>query len=552
MSSSADGADGQAGSRVTAARMLDLLALVAACVGVFLLFHDLAWGGSTQDELTDFRISRDFVLHGSVLTNTTDPSQGRLPHMLGAASLWLFGESVWSFKLPFAASVLVCGALLFGFVARRHGPAIALYSVAFFLTNPWAIGSGRSAATAGDALVMPTSFAYLWLAIRVWETRFTGLRSVLDAIGLGLLTGLSVGAKLTNVVLFPAGFLVLVLARRSFAHLVAFAAFASLAAVASHPLLATATDDLVAEVRRIVDRDPLPSEPTRRAVVLEMPTDLRALPVSLAPPPKLRYLGYVLVGKLTAPFLFVLACGVVLGVGAALRARRFDPAFWLPLAFVVAPCAIVCVNVKQNVNYFLPLLLPAITLAAVALAYCFRQRHSLGRILGSLGWLAIVLYQIWLGVHLSPDFIQAGRRLGPEAQSKMDGPAVNQCQGAPQLIERLNQLHRGGHPFDTAWVFGRCFPNVSHDATYGPIRPQGYNFMRDDPTVVFGRPHVLVVSETNQYEQYGMPEHLKLVRSIEMAIAGCDLVNVDAPEDRFKIYRCQRRQWMDDAIRGES
>lgn len=546
MAPSVDSGARQAVSRVTASRALDLLALVAACVGVYLLFHDLAWGGSTQDEVMDFRIAHDFALHGSILTNANDPSQGRLPHMLGAASLLLFGESLWSFKLPFAVSVLVGGALLFGFVARRFGPAIALHSVAFYLTNPWAIGSGRSAATAGDALVIPTTFAFLWLAIRVWEARSTGSRSVLDAIALGLMAGVSVGAKLTNFVLFPAGLLVVVFARRSFACLVAFAAFASLAAVASHPLLATRTDELVTAVRRIVDKAPTTSDPARRVVVLEMPTRLGVVPVSLAPLPKLRYLGYALVGKLTAPFLLVVVFGVVLGVRAALRSRRFDPAFWLPLAFVLAPCAIVFVDVKQNVNYFLPLLLPAITIAALALACCFRVRHPLGRVLGSLGWVGIVLYQIWLGANLSPDFIQAGRRLGPEAQSKMDGPAVNQCQGTPQLIERLNQLHRDGQAFDTAWVFAGCFPNVSHDAAYGPIRPQGYKFLLYYPFGVYTLPHVLVVSETIQYDRYGMPEHLNLVRSLEKAIPGCDLVNADSPDDRFKIYNCPRREWLDD------
>ncbi len=534
------------------ARALDLLALAAGCVGVYLLFHNLAWGGSTQDEYNDFKIAHDFVLHGSILTNDSDPSQGRLPHMLGAASLSLFGESLWSFKLPFALSVLVGGALLFGFVARRYGPTIALYAAAFYLTNPWAIGSGRSAATAGDALVMPTTFAFLWLAIRVWEARSRGSRAVLDAVGLGLMAGLSVGAKLTNFVLFPAGFLVVALARRSFTQLVAFAAFASLAAVASHPLLATKTNHLVDQMRRIVDKAPPTSDPRKSAVVLEMPAHLHALPVSLGPPPKLRYLGYVLAGKLTAPFLFVLACGVVLGVRAALRSRRFDPAFWLPLAFVVAPCALVFVDVKQNVNYFLPLLLPVVTIAALALAYCFRVRHPLGRVVGSLGWLGIVLYQIWLGTNLSPDFIQAGRRLGPEAQGKMDGPAVNQCQGTPRLIERLNQLHRSGHAFDTVWVFVACFGNVRHDAAYGPIRPQGYTLQNFFPMGIYTLPHVLVASETIHYDNYGLPEHLNLVRSLEKATAGCDLVNADYPEDRFKIYDCPRREWLDDVGLGKS
>ena len=148
-------------------RFLQGLALASVVIGVGLLFYDLDANGSTADERSDFRIARDFVQQGSILENKEDPSQSRLPHIVAAIAMAALGETLWAFKLPFALATLLAGALLFAFVRRRHGALTALYCLAFFFTNPWVLGSGRTAATAGDMLLVVTSCALLWAAIRV-------------------------------------------------------------------------------------------------------------------------------------------------------------------------------------------------------------------------------------------------------------------------------------------------------------------------------------------------------------------------------------------------
>ena len=496
-------------------RFLHALALAAVVVGVGLLFHDLDANGSTADERSDFRIARDFVAQGTIFENKEDPSQSRLPHIVAALSMAAFGETLWAFKLPFALATLLAGALLFAFVRRRHGALTALYCLAFFFTNPWVLGSGRTAATAGDMLLVVTSFAFLWAAIRVFGERGVRPPSLAATAWFGLTAGLAVGAKLISLVLLPAGLALVAVRRRSFAHVVAFGLVAAITSVALHPLLVTHTRPTLGATFKAFGTTPFAMEGLGNVALPETPAATTGSdvarrvvpfePVEVEDTPKLRYLAYLLVGKLTLPFLAVLGLGVALGLGAAWRDRRLDPAFWGALAFVTAPCVVLIWKYKQNAGYYLPLLIPAVTLAALALDRGLRSPKPWRRTVVAAGWLAIVGYQLWLDVGLAPDYLQAGRRLGIEAQGKMAGPATNHCQGTPVLIDRLNQLRARGEAFDVARVFDACMKVMLHDEAHGPAQRQGYRFGRYSPGMRPAGEHVFVVHDVLFVNAYGTP-----------------------------------------------
>jgi 4-amino-4-deoxy-L-arabinose transferase-like glycosyltransferase len=533
-----------------AARCADLLALAAVLAGVFLLFHRLDWNGSTWDERVDFNISRHFVQQGSILIDKSDPSQARLPHIVGALSLAAFGESLWAFKFPFALAGLVAGALLFAFVAVRHGNTTALYCLAFLLTNPWWLGSSRTAATAGDVLVVVTTFAFLWGAIVVFRGSEDPRRRLAGTAGFGLLTGISIGAKLTSAVLLPAGFALVAVARRSLLHLVVFTLLALLATVALHPLLVTHTQSTLGATTQAFRGTAAVTEDagddTAPAPALAPAVDAGAAPVLLGPgwieaTPKVRYLSWLLVGKLTLPFLLVVAAGIVLGLYEAWRVRRLDPGFWGALAMVLVPCVVLIWKYKQNANYYLPLLLPAVTLAAIPLARGLRSPFAWRRVAVAFGWLAIVGWQLWIDTNLAPDYLQAGRRLGPEAQGQMSGPATNHCQGTPVMIETLNRLRQSGEPFEAVGVFETCLAVILHDAALGPVAPDGYRFVRLGQAARPSDAYIFVVHEVIAAHQYGLPAHATRLRWLEQAKLGCTWVNADAPDDRFRIYSCPER-----------
>jgi len=376
-------------------RALDLLALAAVLGGLVLLFHDLDRNGSTWDERVDFRIARNFVEQGSIVQDKSDPSQTRLPHIIGALSIAALGENLWAFKLPFALTGVLSGLVLFAFVAARHDARTALYCLAFYLTNPWVLASSRTAATAGDILVVLTTFAWLWVAILVFGGREAPRHPLAKTVCLGLLTGIAIGAKLTNAVLFPAGLALVAVRRKSLTHLIVFALLASFAAVAIHPLLITHTSSTIGATTLAFGATPLALEGVSTRAASEVERIILAVePMEVENTPKLRYLYSLLVGKLTLPFLLFVVVGIVAGLFEVARTRRLDPHFLGALAFVLVPCALLIWKYKQNTSYYLPLLLPAISIAAIPLARGLRSALPWRRLVVALAWLAIVGYQL--------------------------------------------------------------------------------------------------------------------------------------------------------------
>ena len=528
-------------------RFADVLVGAATLAGLFLLIHRFAWNGSTWDEMIDYRIAQDLARNGTLLSNTVDPTQGRLPHLIGAVFLAVLGAGVWVFKLPFALAGLAGGALLYLFVAPRYGRRTALYCLAYYLTNPWILASSRSAATAGDILVVVTTFGFFWAAVRcVEDGRSPAGERRRGTVVLALLAGISVGAKLTLLVLLPLGLLLVAATRRSLAHVAAFTLIAAVFAAATHPILVTDTPLLVGATRRAIGSglatsvetlgptvsiDERANDGSRRFAEVDL--------VSHEPTPKLRYLAALLVGKLTLPFLLVVAAGVAYGTRRDWRRRRLDPAFWGAAAAVVATCGFVW-KFKQNPNYFLPLVLPSITLAAIPLARLLGSPRHWLRLTGSLGWLALLLYQIWIGAALAPDYLQAGRRLGPSVQGTMDGPAVNHCQGTPLLIDRLNTL-RQHERFERVYVFETCLSVIAHDSRLGPVRPNGYVFSRYPPRKHPSGAHLFVVHEVIRYFKSLTAKQVRRMDRLGRAMRGCETVAGDGSLPRYTIYRCAHR-----------
>lgn len=529
-------------------RLADVFVVVAIGAGVYLLFAQLAWNGSTWDERVDFNIAADFVRNGSFLSNRADPTQSRLPHLVGAAALALLGENLWAFKLPFAAAGLLAGLLLWRFVAARHGRAAATAVLAFCLTNPWLLGSARSAATAGDVLVVLTTFAFFAVAVRLFERRSEPAPSLRAAALLGVVAGLAVGAKLTSGVLLPAGFVLVAALQRSLRHLAVYAVLAGLIGLATNPLLLVQPESFAGALRRASGSlaiDPALLAPPAGAVAgtaAGAPAAAARPPVSLEPPPKLRYLEALLVGKLTLPFLGFVALGIAVGLAAAWRTRRFDPAFWGALVLVLATCAVPIWKDKQNANYFLPLLLPAATLAAVGLGAARRSAQPLCRAAVALAWVAVPAFQLWLCAGLAPDYLQAGRRLGPQAQGLMAGPAVNHCQGGPLLIARLNELRRregfDGEALARVRVFETCIAVLLHDVRVGPVAPAGYSFVDHRHVVASREPYLLVVHDVIRHYHWGSPQHAVRNRHLDRLVRSCEVVPGRAGNERWEIYHC--------------
>lgn len=518
------------------------LAVCAALAGAFLLFADLDRNGSTWDERVDFRISRNIAKQRSLLIERSDPSQSRLPHIVGAISIATLGTSLWSFKFPFAVAGLLSGWMLYAFLARRRGATVGLYALAYYMTNPWMLASSRSAATAGDILVVATTFAFLWAAIRVYGEGDPPRRLLGRTAGFGLLAGLAVGAKLTNLALLPAGLVLVAFVRRSLVHMLVYAALAVLTAIALHPLLVTQTENTLGASIRAFGMTPIALEGAYAApAVASAPVSLGSEPIEVENTPKLRYLYTLLVAKLTLPFLLLVGIGAALGLVTALKTRRLDPAFFGALAFVLVPCAVLIWKYTQNANYYLPILLPAITIAVIPLEKGLRATAPGRRLATAVIWLAIVGYQLALSIDLAPDYLQAGRRLGPAAQGEMAGPAVNHCQGGPLLFDDLNRLKRGGLRFDTFYVFETCLPMLVDDSIYGPVPLEGYRFKAYVPGSAPKHPHILVVHEVVYIYQYGMPRYLHLMRALKRATKDCTLLNPEAPHARYKIYRCPAR-----------
>ncbi len=527
-----------------ALRVFHILAFAAVIAGLFLLCHRLGWNGSTWDERADYRISRDFVRQGSVLENKADPSQSRLPHMIGAISLATFGETTRAFKIPFVLAGVVCGLLLFAFVRARDGSLTALYAFALFLTNPWALASSRTAATAGDILVVLTTFVFLWLAIRMYEKADARGPGIGATAGLALATGVAIGAKLTSAVLLPAGLLLLlvVYGRRSPLHVVLYAVVAVVVTIALHPLLVTHTESLFGAAFGAFAKTPALFEHLGESPAVDLGRSfLGDPPIELEPTPKFHYVLALLVSKLTLPLLLFVVAGIGFGFVDAWRERRLDARFWGPLSFVVAPCVVLVWKYKQNGNYYLPLLLPAMTLAAIALARGLHASRAWCRASVAAAWLAIVGYQVHLDVGLAPDYLQAGRRLGPTMQGKMAGPAINHCQGTPILIDTLNRLRASGESFEVVGVLETCLPVMQLDVAHGPIAPDGYRFVRYNARLPPRGPHVFVVHKVIRIDEYGMPVFADRLRWLQRATLGCTYLNANRPMDRFEIYKCPDR-----------
>ncbi len=395
-----------------------------------------------------------------------------------------------------------------------------------------------------------TTMAFLWAAVSLWEDRSSSGRSCWrGTMLLALLAGVSVGAKLTNIVLLPLGAAVVAARRRSWTHVLGYAVGALLATGATHPMLLTQAKPILDSLRivwadtKILSPEDFPApaaeavDRSTRAVPAAQAVH-EVIPIARESVPKWGYLWFTLAGKLTVPFLVVMGAGVALGCREAWRTRRFDAAFWGALAFVVAPCVSLVWKQWLSVNYFLPVLLPAITLAAMALAHAQNSRVTMQRLLGSLVWLAVVLHQVELARAIAPDYLQAGRWMGPAAQGVLDGPAVNHCQGAPRLIDRLNRMRGSDHRFDRVFVFETCLPVLRHDARLGPVRPDGFEFVRFKPNDTARRRHLLVRHEGIRYYLHGRPEHTERMARLAAAVRGCRWINEDAPLERFRIYDC--------------
>lgn len=170
------------------ARGLGLLLLLAMAVSFFLglgsvpLF-DLDEGAFTE-ATREMLLRRDFV--STWLNGVPRFDKPVLIYWLQAASVSLFGQSEWSFRLPSALCACLWVGVVFAFVNRLRGRLAGLMAAGFTATAAGITVIGRAAIA--DALLnaliaaaMASAFLYLTEKDRRW------LYATFAAIGLGLL-----------------------------------------------------------------------------------------------------------------------------------------------------------------------------------------------------------------------------------------------------------------------------------------------------------------------------------------------------------------------------
>lgn len=505
-------------------RFLLVASGAAVLVGCFLAFHDLALTGMTWDEWLDFGIARDYLENQSFLTNRGDPSQARLSHLVGFASFWLLGKtSYFAFKLPFVLVGLLSGLGLWLFLRKTVRPVVAAVVTGLYFTSPYVLSAMRAGGTAGDALVLALTVAFI-ITLTTWvkTNRFWPY-----GLLCGVACGCAIGAKWTSACLLPivplVWFLHLRQQRRSLFDPGLWTGFlaqqwvAILCAVLTSPTLALGYDFLKAALEHSIQFE---------ASHLMQFGQFRAG----AP---FYYIPAVLLSKVS-PVQLALFC-YELGVIAIAVVSRRRKVSLLATACVASFVPMIPLATKgfQNAQYYL-VFVPGITiLSAITLNRWLGSPSSALR--RTALWLmpTALLAQLLLSLWLSPDYLLAGRQFGRLFYGQFAGPATNHCQGLPFALREFNtQVARGGPT--TAYVLHSCDRVMDHDREFGPIAPSG--LVVPYPAGRPGQEHFVIIPTIYEYDASGEREHSAFMNRRSQVVEGCLAVGNGHPD--FELWRC--------------
>lgn len=497
---------------LTRTRRNERIAVVVAAlvigISIYLYFRDLALTGLTWDEWADYGIAEDYYLRHAFLTSLGDPSQSRLSHMLAAASFALFGESYFSFKLPFVLVGLSGAVLLWWFLRQLVRPAVAALVTALYVSCPFVLSAARTATTAGDILVCVLTLAYV-VALHAW---IQSRRFWPHGFLCGVVCGLAVGAKwtcglfLVGAVLiwllqlrrekqstFEGGVWTQILAQQWVAFCVALLACPTL--ILGYPFI---RDALAHSVQ------------FGRLAMWQFGENRVSAPWY--------YIPAVLISKISPIQLMIVVGELLWGLYCWVRYRRKVGIFaWICLVSLLPAVPLAFKNF-QNAQYYLVFVPAVMVTSAVATERWIRTGRTWLQRWGLSVLVLAVAGQLVLSIVLAPDYLLSGRQFGRLFYSQFAGPAVNHCQGQMFAIKELEALHAAGGP-DTAYVLRSCLDIYSHHRSKGPIRPKvrisAYPARR--PPVA----HYLVIPTSFQYDSLNAREWQEHLNLTAQATEGC-------------------------------
>lgn len=513
-------------------------AVLFASIGVVLFFYDLSWIGSTWDELVDYSIASDFVHNGNFIQNTLDPSQGRLNHIIGALAMKLAGGSLLAFKLPFVGIGILGGLLLFLYVKSHYSFGAAIFILAYYFTNPYVLGSARSAATAGDILVSVLSFVGLLTAV-AWIKNPLRLPSL---IFFSICVGLGIGAKLSQVVWVPVGAMVILwyshygLSRLQVRQvgqvnqvrwyklgkeLIIYLVVLGIVAFLSHPLFFKGIEFNFKVLRDV-------SQWSNTYVLGQYQSGAT-----------LAYVPALFVSKFTVGFMIMVMTGLWLGLVRWVRSGEKDLSF---IGAVLLLCVTLVFAFKkgQSIHYYTPAIFPMMFLCCEVLRKYMESPRLRDQVGISIVFLGLIGYQIYLSLGLTPDFLQAGRNWGPRFQGEFSGPAVNHCQGGPYAIQALNEFTKK-NDVRSVYLLDHCQPVLDHEVAHGPIKPENYKIIQypNNRNSMSLRPYFLMIH--NVYYFYRIsPEYYEQQQAKRSeATRNCNKMKDSfTKKSLYEIYYC--------------
>ena len=490
-----------------APRLFRILCLALCIVGLYLAFSQLTPLGLTWDEYLDWRIAESIARTHSVFRDLSDPSQGRFAHLLAALSFSLFGFSYLAYKLPFVFIGCAGGVLLFAACRRRFSLSVALAVSAYYLTNPYVLGSMRTAATAGDVLVLVLSLAFVLSLERWLSSRALWSAGIVCAVVCGAATG----AKWTNGLCVPLALVAFLLTRReSWAalakQLACFVSLAALTAIVTNPTFLLGPTFVLSALAHAHNYD----------------HGTRLYLGELVTTPQWYFVPAIFLAKYGIPFLVFLLGSVALAV----RLRTQHALVWLSLV-TLSFAALFALKPFQSAYYYIFTVAPCLMLVA----WLLNQKHPWKHGLAMWIFLAAVLLQTAQALALAPDFLRAGAGYGTAFEGEFWGPAVNHCQGGPQLLGVVAAREPGAR----LYTLTDCFEILAFDLARGPVRPALR--VLDYPASNPARPYVLAVHRVFFVGGDSQASRAQRLARFAAATSGCE--EIAEQGQPYRIYDCR-------------